>query len=102
MEENIYTLTLSDGTVLENIRCNGNNFISAVPLSEGDFSNRLARVTIRCGDYEETLENAALVRLFECEGAWWFILRERSEQELRQLRMSADLDYLAMMTGVEL
>lgn len=34
MDDKIYKITLSDGTVLDNLRLNGNNFISSSEIDE--------------------------------------------------------------------
>jgi hypothetical protein len=36
------------------------------------------------------------------EGEYWFVLREVSEDELVRIKMQSDIEYVAMMSGVEL
>lgn len=43
-----------------------------------------------------------LVQITENNGEYWFILRDISAAELEQLKMQSDIEYVAMMTGVEL
>ena len=41
-----YTITLNDGTKIENLRLNGNNFISAAPVTKNMFDGNCSEVTI--------------------------------------------------------
>jgi len=41
-------------------------------------------------------------RRYRVDGEYWFVLLDVPESELRRLKMQSDLEYLAMMTGVEL
>ena len=103
-----FTVILSDGTQLTNLELNGNNFISDNAITEETFSGRLSRVIIT-GDPEEDEcrligehENMALVRVQERDGKSWFILRDMSHDELEKLKDRSNIDYLAMMTGIDL
>ena len=40
--EEMYTITLSDGSTIEHLRLNGNNFISRIEVTEEDFEGKLA------------------------------------------------------------
>lgn len=98
-----YIITLSDGTTLENLTLNGNNFISRTEVTATTFNGKLSHVTISDGETEETMTNAELVQISTLvPGEWWFILREISEEELRFMRIEAEVDYIAMMSDVEL
>ena len=37
-----YSVTLSDGTKLDNLALNGNNLVSSTKLTEGDFKDRVS------------------------------------------------------------
>lgn len=102
MNDKIYQITLADGTVIENLRLNGNNFVSQKPLTEEDFAGKLSRVTINDGENERLYEHMALVQIAKYGSEYWFILREMSERELSDLKTRADIEYIAMMTDVEI
>lgn len=102
MEEKIYTITLEDGTQIENLRLNGNNFISDKKINASVFDGNLGKVVISDGEYDETHTNMALVQVTKMGSEYWFILRDIPEDELRNAKLRADLDYLAMMTDVEI
>ena len=102
MDEKIYSITLADGSVLENLRLNGNNFISASEITEEMFLGNCSSVTISDGETEETYKNMALVGIDKVGEEYWFILRRVSEAELVNARVRADIDYLAMMADIAL
>ena len=59
-------------------------------------------MVISDGETEETHDNMKLVQITQADGEYWFVLLDIPETELRRLKMQSDLEYLAMMTGVEL
>ena len=102
MEDLIYTMVLSDGTTIENLRKNGDNYISVVELTKDMFDGKLSEVTVKTSDSEEAMENMDLVQITEMNGEYWFVLRQFSETELAMAKMSSNIDFLAMMQDVEL
>lgn len=102
MEDNKYTITLADETKLENLKLNGNNFISDTPIEERVFNGNCSRVTISDGKNTVIYENAALVKLYPIGEGSGFILREITPEELEKDKMKSDIDYVAMMCDVEL
>ena len=98
----MYKITLADGTVLDSLQLNGNNFISTQKIEKSVFEGNLSPVTISDGESESVHDNMNLVQLLESDVQTWFILRDYSEDELREMKMQSDIAYLAMMTGVEL
>jgi len=77
----MYTMTLSDGTKLENLELNGNNWISSSKLTEKDFEGKLVKVSATDGEHTYSFENALLVQIMEIENKYWFILREKTREE---------------------
>lgn len=102
MENKIYSITLSDGSVIENLKLNGNNFISEVPVSSETFADNCSPVIISDGETEEVHENIELVQITEMGDQYWFVLRDISEAEMEKIKMQSDIEYIAMMAGVEL
>lgn len=102
MENKIYSITLSDGSVIENLKLNGNNFISEVPVSSETFADNRSPVIISDGETEEVHENMELVQITEMGDQYWFVLRDISEAEMEKIKMQSDIEYIAMMAGVEL
>lgn len=102
MDEKIYTITLEDGTKIENLRLNGNNFISQEQIDPEIFDGNLGKVTINDGENDEVHENMGLVQVTQTGKEYWFVLRDIPESEIANAKLRSDLDYLAMMTAVEI
>lgn len=102
MDEKIYSITLADGTVIENLRLNGNNYFSNEPVNSAIFDNNCSPVMINDGTVIDAHDNMELVQVTEVNGKYWFVLRDISFEELKQIKIQSDIEYLAMMTGVEL
>lgn len=96
--ENI-TIALSNGTELTGLELNGNNYISPKKLTEDTFADGLSPVVINGEEHEQM----ALVQCIQHEdGRTWFILRDVTAKEVAQAKLRADIDFLALMTDVEL
>lgn len=102
MDEKIYMITLADGTKIENLKLNGNNFISAVPIDAVIFYGNCSTVTINDGNDDELHENMELVQIIQVGEEYWFVLRDMTIGELEKIKMQSDIEYVAMMAGVEL
>ena len=102
MEDLIYTMVSSDGTTIENLRKNGDNYISASKLTSDMFEGKLSEVTVKTSEDEVVMENMDLVQITEMDGEYWFVLRQFSATELAMAKMSSNIDFLAMMQDVEL
>lgn len=102
MNNKIYKITLADGTVLDNLRLNGNNYISDTELTTDTFLGNLGMVTINDGEKDTVYENMDLVQIVKYDNEYWFILRTMTKKELQDIKNRSDIDYIAMMTDVEL
>ena len=102
MDEKTYKITLSDGTILENLRLNGNNFISNVRVEEAIFIGNCSPLTINNGEVDDIHEHAELVQVVQHGDESWFVLRDLTDAELRERQLRSDVDYLAMMTETDL
>ena len=84
--EEMYTITLSDGSTIEHLRLNGNNFISRIEVTEEDFEGKLGEVIISDGNgYVQIMHDAELVQIINEGAEWWFILRELTDDEKRPI-----------------
>ena len=103
MEEKIYKITLADGTTIDNLKLNGNNFISKESLDPEIFRGNCSPVTINDGSKDEVHNYMELVQITtDSGGDYWFVLRDISTEELARIKMQADIEYVAMMAGVVL
>ena len=102
-EKEIFTVELSNGTIISNLKLNGNNFISDTEITEEMFAGGLSALYIS-GDKgtSYTINHAKLIQIMEYEGAWWFILDRMPAEELLFEKISSDIDYIAMMADIDL
>lgn len=80
----MYKITLHDGTVLENLELNGNNYIAEGVIEDSAFADNLATVTITDGTTTETYEDMVLLSNRVDGGRSWFILGEKTEQQKKE------------------
>ena len=99
MAKKTYTVTLSDGSKLEGLTLNGNNFISSTPVAEAQFDGKLKSVTITDSDgVEEKHENMFLVQVTHPSDAeWWFILADKTEDQIKQEQLEQSIANLTDM-----
>lgn len=82
----------------------GNNYISKVKITEDDFKGKLSKITIEneTDKTSEKLEHVELVQIVHYEDGYYFVLRQLSADEIDKIKTKADIEYLAMMTDVDL
>jgi hypothetical protein len=102
MDDKIYKITLADGTVIDNLKLNGNNFISPVEIDETIFDGNCLNVTINDGEKDDVHTNMELVQITKMGEEYWFILRDVPENELAFIKLQSDIEYIAMMSEIEL
>ena len=96
-------ITLQDGTVLENLELNGNNFISSAIIENTVFENNLGDVKIE--DDEGKITEYRFMKLIQnmvMDGKSWFILAEQSENDLLRARLKATEDTLLFLMDMNL
>lgn len=77
----MYKITLNDGTVLDNLELNGNNFIAEGVIEDSVFTDNLATITITDGTTMETYEDMVLLSNRVDGGRSWFVLGEKTAQQ---------------------
>lgn len=103
MDEIRYTIFLADGTQIPGCRLNGNNYIVEGEVYESIFDANLSPLVIRGTDETSTAyDHAELVQAVVHGTETWMIFREVTPRELRERKMQADIEYIAMMADVEL
>lgn len=99
----MYQMTLHDGTVLDDLELNGNNFISEKVLDDSVFSGNLDTVTISNGETTETYTDMKLLNNRVDGGKSWFVLGEKTDQEKAMERLLTSLSANAeSITDVQL
>lgn len=90
-----YSVTLSDGTKLDNLALNGNNFVSTTEVTEDTFKGKLSKVTIvdeggKSTDHSEM----ELIQVTHYSDGYYFILADKQEDQLQ--KAVADLTSMVM------
>lgn len=102
-EKLIYTVILNDGTKLTDLFMNGNNFVSTNRLTEDIFEDNLNHVTIIDSNNNiEEHEYMMLIQLAHYDDGDYFILMDIPKVDLERAQIQANIDYIAMETGVDL
>lgn len=103
MEEKIYKITLADGSIIDNLKLNGNNFISQESVDPEIFNGNCSPVIISDGSNDELHDHMDLVQITKgSDEDYWFVLRDISIEELTRMKMQSAIEYVAMMAGVTL
>lgn len=85
----MYKITLADGTALENLVLNGNNFIAQTAVDDAVFKDNMATVTITNLEdgTAEQIEDGVLLSNIVREGCSWLVLGQKSaEQKAEEAR----------------
>ena len=97
------TVILSDGTRLANLTVNGDNFISTTEIDSDIFFNNTSPVIIDTEDLGRvTHSHMELVQVTHPDNNWWFVLRDVTQEELDKLKIRGDIDFIAMMSDIDL
>lgn len=79
-----WKITLADGTSLDGLDLNGNNYISSAAVAEATFAGKLSSVTIEGPDGTQTYRDMKLVQISKVGKSYWFILAEKTAEESRR------------------
>lgn len=66
------------------------------------FANNLSSMTVFDGQVETVYHNVQLVQQVQYPDGWYLAFRELTAQELESLELRAKIEYIAMMTNVEM
>lgn len=94
-----YTIVLYDGTIIDNLTLNGNNFISPTDVGEDKLTlANLSRININGVEYTDML----LRNYWQDTDGWHIVISEATPQEKFAEEITSKIDYLAMMGGIDL
>lgn len=102
-DDKVYTVKLADGTEIAGLKLNGNNFVSLVEVEANTFEGNTYPVIIE--DNEGNSEEhpfMELVQVTQMDEEWWFILRDVPTEELKDIKVRSDIDYIAFMSNIDL
>ena len=100
--DDIYTIELNDGTIIDNTSFDGFYFSVDRALTPEMFLGKCSPMTIRHGDVADVHEHAVLGRLEVVDNKSVFRFRDLSKTELNQRKLEANLAYIAMMADIDL
>ena len=100
-----WKVTLADGSVIDNLTLNGNNFVSETELTAADFDGKLAHVTIAAPEGEDAFglagEHGPMMLAEDRVQVWpdgyYFVLLDIPTSKLREIKVDSRLDYIEMM-----
>lgn len=99
----VFSIELSDGTILSRLRLNGTNYVAEYPVDLNTFKGRTSIVRITDGESTTVLENVVVqITEEDIEDEWWFVLSTIGQEEMRLRLIESNTEYLAMMMDVEL
>lgn len=84
----MHKITLADGTVLDNLELNGNNYIAEGAIDNAVFKDNLATVTITDGTTAETYDDLVLRSNRVENGRSWLVFGQKTQQEKAMERLA--------------
>lgn len=96
----MYEITLSNGTRLENLVLNGNNYISETIIPDSAFDGGLDTVTISDGETEKTYSDMVLLNNRIEDGKSWFILEEKTETQKKEEALNKYLEEIGSAINI--
>lgn len=104
----MYKITLADGTALENLVLNGNNFIAQTAVSDAVFKDNMTTVTITNLEdgTAEQIEDGVLLSNIVRDGKSWLVLGQKSAEQKEQETRDKEIAELrramaVLLTGKE-
>ena len=100
----MYTIKLYDGTVLDNLTLNGNNFISNTIIPGSVFENNLKTVEVFDGENTQILTDQFLAANRVIDNKSWFVLIDKTpemkrEEEMTDLQLALVELYESLLGG---
>ena len=79
----MYKITLADGTALENLVLNGNNYVASTAVDDAIFKDNMTIVTITNLDdgTAEQIEDGVLLSNIVRDGKSWLVLGQKSAEQ---------------------
>lgn len=96
----MYTITLSNGTRLENLVLNGNNYISETIIPDSAFDGELDTVIISDGETEKTYSDMVLLNSRIEDEKSWFILGEKTETQKKEESLNKYLEEIGSAINI--
>lgn len=77
----MYEIKLANGTILKDLKMNGNNYVSSMIINDETFESNLMNVSITGPEGTQIFEDMTLIqnKIYGLES--WFILSEKTDEE---------------------
>ena len=95
-------IILNNGNEINNLTLNGNNYISNNVLSDDIFTDGLSIVTVIDGDISTEYKNMKLIQNIVLDNKSWFILAEKTEEEILKERLKSTEDALMILMDLQM
>lgn len=83
-------LILADGTELNGLKQNGNNYVSQTEIDVSVFEDNLSTLTIVDGDTQMVMHNAELIQQVQYTDGWYLCFCEKTVEEKLAAAISAN------------
>lgn len=101
----MHSIKLADGTLLENLELNGNNYIANTVIEDSIFEKNLEVVEISNGEITEIYQDMKLMSNIVRNGRSWIVLGQKSQDEIEKETLNNKIAELQQiidtMLGVE-
>lgn len=101
----MYSIKLSDGTVIDNLEMNGNNYIPQSSIDVNVFEGKMDKITITDDDGEVEEINNFIIVFTEVGGHQSFIIHNKTKEEVERetlvIKISELQQIIDTMLGVE-
>ena len=100
----MYSIKLADGTILDNLELNGNNFIPKKDIDTNIFKNNLSKISIIDGEGNIEELNHFRIVFADVAGRQSFIIAEKTKEEIEKetlYQLLADLTEVVLLGGVK-
>lgn len=104
----MYKITLADGTALENLVLNGNNYVASTAVDDAIFKDNMTIVTITNLEdgTAEQIEDGVLLSNIVRDGCSWLVLGQKSAEQKAQEARDKEIAELrramtVLLTGKE-
>ena len=94
-------IILNNGNEINNLTLNGNNYISNNVLLDDIFTDGLSIVTVIDGDISTEYKNMKLIQNIVLDNKSWFILAEKTEEEILKERLKSTEDALMILMDLQ-
>ena len=99
---NVATLELSDGRILTSLIVNGDVFVSKTPVDPDIFEDNVNPITVTVNGEATTHDDWKFCGIIPMNDEWWICFAEMDAFEKLELDFQSKIDYISMMTDVDL